>query len=168
MMDSPSWKSENALQMTGSYLQLRFLDDGDGTGKLVACAEADGFRGEGSAYFDIKELEGFANAIALFPLPGNDKRLSIASGFCKKDGSGELDQEHLAISVCPADARRGYIGIQVRMTTELWEGTRPESQKSAKIEVVTTYEPLSRFSKDLLAVLQGKTREALLEGETIS
>ncbi len=153
--------------MTRNYLRLRFLDDGDGTGKLLACAEAGGFRGESGAYFGVEELKNFANAISLFPLPSNDKRLSIASGFCKKDGSGELDQEHLAISVYAADARRGYIVVQIRMATEVWESTRPESQMAAKIEVVTTYEPLSRFSKDLLSLLDGRVREALLEGETI-
>jgi len=42
---------------------------------------------------------------------------------------------------------------------------RPEQQRIAQLEIVTTYEPLSRFSKNLLAVLDGTTPEATLDGE---
>ena len=152
--------------MPRSYLRLRFWDEGDGTGELFARAEADGFAGEGSAYFPITELKEFAQAVSEFPLPSNDKRLSLASGFANMDGRGGLDQEHLAINVYAVDTH-GYIGLQIRMATQVSESTRPESQKAAKIEIVTTYEPLSRFGKDLLAVLQGKANEASLEGESI-
>jgi hypothetical protein len=152
--------------MPDSYLRLRFDDDGDGTGKLLARAEADGFAGEGGAYFNVSKIEDFANAIGIFPLPSQDKRLSISSGFGSNE-HGQLEQEHLGIAVYPADARRGYIGIQVRMATEVWKETRPESKKMAVVEVVTTYEPLSKFSKDLIALLHGKIKEAVLQGQSI-
>jgi len=153
--------------MSRSYLRLRFDDDGDGTGKLLARAEAGGFGGEGGAYFSISEIENFAKAISSFPLPSDDKRLSISSRFGSPKRVGELEQEHLGITVYLADAQRGYVGIQVRMATEIWPKSRPESKKAAQIEVVTTYEPLSRFSKDLIALVQGKIKEALLEGEVL-
>jgi len=54
------------------------------------------------------------------------------------------------------------------MATEVWQATRPESQKIARIEVVTTYEPLSRFSRDLLSLLNGTIKQALLEGQSIA
>jgi hypothetical protein len=158
---------EQVALMTSNYLRLRFQDDGDGTGKLIARAEADGYSGEGSAYFNIDRLEEFAKAIGAFPLPSSDERRSITGGFGKKDGDGDWEHEHLGIAVYPADALRGYIGIQVRMATEVWQATRPESQKTARIEVVTTYEPLSRFSRDLLSLLNGTIKEALLEGQSI-
>ena len=151
----------------GNYLRLRFLDDGDGTGKLLARAEADGFSGEGGAYFDVETLQEFADALRMFPLPSEDSRRSIASGYWNEKDL-KLDQEHLGISVNPACAKRGYIGIQVRMATELWPGTRPESRKQAVIEILTTYEPLSKFSRDLTAVLRGSLKEAFLEGENLS
>ena len=69
----------------GNYLRLRFMDDGDGTGKLMARAEADGFSGEGGAYFNVEELEEFAEALRVFPPPLDDHRRSIASGFCSKE-----------------------------------------------------------------------------------
>ena len=151
--------------MAGSHLRLRFQDDGDGTGELFVRAEAEGFSGEGAACFDIGELEEFAKALRVFPLPPEDKRRSIAGGFGSRERQGELDREHLGISVYPVDAHRGHIGIQVRMATRAWPGTRPESQKRAVVEIITTYQPLSRFSADLLAVLNGSIKEALLEGE---
>lgn len=154
--------------MISSYLRLRFEDDGDGTGRLVARAEADGFAGEGGAYFNIGEIEDFAKALSAFPLPNDDKRRSIAGGFWSQEQRGKLEQEHLGISVYLADARRGYIGVQVRVATEIWKGSRPESRKQAIIEVVTTYEPLRKFSEDLVAVLRGSVKEATLEGQSIS
>jgi hypothetical protein len=84
-----------------NYLRVRFLDDRDGTGKLLARAEADGFSGESGAYFGLAELESFAQALRDFPLPAEDPRRSIASGFGSKQEPNELEQEHLAISVYP-------------------------------------------------------------------
>ena len=115
--------------MADGYLRLRFHDDADGTGKLWARAEADGFSGEGAAYFSVEELEDFAKALAVFPMPPEDPRRSITGGFGNMENPGTVDQEHLGISVYPADVKRGYIGVQVRMATEIWPGTRPESTK---------------------------------------
>lgn len=147
--------------MPRSYLQLRFANDGDGTGELFARAEAGGFAGESSAYFDIDGIEKFASGILAFP-PSELKRQEIASGFGSRDN---LKQEHLAIAVYPIDVRRGYIGVQVRLASKAWPDTRPDSQGITRLEIVTTYEPLSRFSRDLVAVVKGNLREALLEGQ---
>jgi hypothetical protein len=150
-----------------SFLRLRFLNDGDGTGKLLAWAEADGFAGRGGAYFNIEVLDEFAGALQVFPFPPDDSRRSIAGGFSSKEDPEGLSQEH-RISVYPADAQRGYIGIQVRMATELWPETRPQSKKQASVEIVSTYEPVSKFSRDILAVVRGSLKEAVFEGHSIS
>jgi len=151
----------------GDYLRLRFKDDKDGTGLLMARAEADGFSGTSEAYFNVEELEEFAKAIKLFPLPPEDARRSISGGFgSAKDV--QLEQEHLGISVYLADASRGYVGIQVRMATKVWPDTRPESKKQAVVEILATYEPLARFSRDLLLVIHGSLKEAAIEGESQS
>jgi len=151
----------------GNYLRLRFLNDGDGTGQLTARAEAEGFSGVGKAYFNIEKLEEFADSLRVFPFPLVDARRSIAGGFSSKEDSSKLE-EHLGISVYPADSHRGYIGIQVRMATEVWPDTRLESKKQAVVEIITTCEPLSKFSRDLRLVLHGSLNEALLEGESLS
>jgi hypothetical protein len=51
------------------------------------------------------------------------------------------------------------------MATPLWNDTRPDSQRTAKLELLTTYEPIAKFSRDLLAMLEGTTEEAILEEE---
>jgi hypothetical protein len=150
------------------YLRLRFLDDGDGTGKLMARAEADGFSGMSGAYFNVEKLKEFAEALNVFPLPPEDHRRSIASGFGSKEDHTKLAQEHLGISVYLVSAHRGYVGIQVRMATEVRPDTRPESKKQAVVEILATYEPLSKFSRDLLSVLHGSLNEAVVEGENLS
>jgi hypothetical protein len=151
--------------MPNGYLRLTFRDDGDGTGKLVAEAAAGGYSGASGAYFGIGHLQEFARSIAEFPLP-DVGRCSLAGGFGSKQNPGELEQEHLGIDVYPVD-HRGHIGIQIRMATEMWSDTRPRFQKTAKIEIITTYEPIARFSKDLLAMLDGTASEALLVGEML-
>jgi hypothetical protein len=151
-----------------NYLRLRFFDDGDGTGKLVARAAADGFSGEGGAYFTVEELEEFAEALQVFPLPPDDDRRSIAGGFGSNEDHTKVAQEHLGISVYLANPQRGYVGIQVRMATEIWPDTRPESKKQTVLEILATYEPLSKFSRDLVSVLRGSLQEAVIEGETLS
>jgi hypothetical protein len=102
----------------------------------------------------------------MFPLPRNEKRLSIAGGFWDSARRDELSQEHLGIAVYPVDSR-GHIGIQIRMATELLRGERPEFQKIVKLEILTSYEPLARFSRDMLALLHGKKDEALIEGDSV-
>jgi hypothetical protein len=69
--------------MPRGYLQLRYDDDGDGTGKLLARAEGDGFAGEGGAYFSASEIETFANNLAGMATP-NQPRCSLVGGFWKR------------------------------------------------------------------------------------
>jgi hypothetical protein len=147
--------------MYPSYLMLRFRDDADGTGRLSARAQADGFAGEAGAYFGVAELEAFAAAIAAYPLP-KDNYPSVTGGFL--DGRGGLLQEHLSLFVFPIDAQ-GHLCVRVRMATEVWEQARPEPHHSAQVEVLTTYEPLAQFSRALVALVRGTVDEAILEGE---
>jgi hypothetical protein len=149
--------------MERAFLRLTFTDDHDGTGELTAEAAVEGFAGKGSAYFGISRLEEFALAISKFPLPDRQST-RIAGGFWSQAERGQLEQEHLGLDVYPVDSR-GYIGVQVRMATEHYRGMRADSQKFAKIEIITTYEPLAMFSRDMLSLLKGRVGEAKLEGE---
>jgi len=151
--------------MPQDRLLLRFLDDFDGTGKLFAEVISAGFSGNGGAYFNIDEIVELAESLAIYPL-SEAAPLCIAGGFSKKDAPGELEQEHLALKVYPIDGR-GHIGIQVRLSSELWPGMRAESQMAVKTEIVTTYEPLVQFGRELKALVRGSATEALLVGEGI-
>jgi hypothetical protein len=149
--------------MRHGVLKLRFDNDGDGTGKLSVEADADGYSGKASAYFDISEIEKFGASASRFPLSDSDC-FSISGGFgATRD---KLEQEHIGIDIYPID-RRGHIGVQVRMATPTWQDTRPKSQSAVRLEIITTYEPLARFSKDLLALVAGTVSLATLEGEML-
>lgn len=67
----------------------------------------------------------------------------------------------------PLAAKRGHIGVQVRLSSELWPGMRPDSHMAVKTEIVTTYEPLVQFSRELMALVRGPASEAVLLGEEI-
>jgi len=140
-------------------LRLKFEDDGDGTGKLCATVEARGFAGRGGAWFGINQVEKFAEAIGVYPLPA-DKRHVLSGGYWK---SHRLDQEHFAIEISQID-RRGHIGVQVRIASELTESSRPQSQSMLRVEMYTTYERLRQFSDDLRALVHDAGgKEILLE-----
>lgn len=147
--------------MRDGFLTLSFSDDGDGTGTLKVEAGVDGFSGRSHAYFNKDNIKLFAETLSQYPLP-EDHSCSLTGGF--GESRGNPAQEHVGIDVYPVN-RRGYIGIRVRMATAVWSETRPESQRIAQLEIVTTYEPLARFSRDLLAALSGTLPEATIEGE---
>jgi hypothetical protein len=144
-------------------LTLRFSHDGDGTGKLSVDATAAGYSGKGNAYFDVGQIREFAASVSRFPLP-DDNRCSISGGFGA--GHGQPEQEHVGIEIYPID-HRGHIGVQVRMATPIWPDMRVRSQNAVKLEIITTHEPLVRFSKDLLALVNGTASEATLQGEML-
>lgn len=146
--------------MVVAFLRLKFIDDGDGSGKLLARAEAHGFAGEGDAYFGNQELQDFAAQFGAFPLVG---RPSVAGGFYEKT-SHRLEQELLALE-CYAIDGKGHLGLQVRMASALYDGTRPDSRHAATLEILTTYESLGQFGRALSALVRGDIDEAVLEGE---
>lgn len=151
--------------MRHGSLTLEFRDDSDGTGELVATVEVHGFAGRGSAWFGITQIDEFADALGQFPLPV-DSRYELAGGFWKEH---RLVQEHLGIEVYPIGPR-GRIGIQVRVATEyseLWPGFRPEAQMMARMEIITSYQPLLYFSKGLKDLVRGSSKQVRLEGEPL-
>lgn len=147
--------------MTHGFLKLGFADE---TGEPFAEAATQGFAAKAAAYFNIDDIKEFAKSISEYPLPDR-RRCSLASGFGSRT-PGVLHQEHLSIEVYPIDSR-GHIGLQVRMATPVWPEQRVDSQRAAKLELLTTYEPLGKFDRDLLALMEGKTQEAALEEEMI-
>jgi hypothetical protein len=146
-------------------LELRFDADTDGTGELLATVRFQGFAGRGGAWFSISQLEEFADAIAVFPIQ-NEKRPAIAGGFWSNDAQGKLEEEHLAIAVYPVGGR-GQVGVLVRLSTELWEGDRTDSQATIKVELLTTYQPLADFAKQLHLLVHGEVETATLFAEVL-
>ena len=142
-------------------LHLRFEKDEDGTGKLWARAESEGFSGEGGAWFSAEQIQAFALSLAAFPLEG---RPSLAGGHWSSETPASLERELLSIACYPVNTR-GYIGVHVRMAS--WPFARPESQHIVALEIITLHEPLGRFSREeaLVELVRGTVEEAVLEGE---
>jgi hypothetical protein len=68
------------------------------------------------------------------------------------------------LRVYPIDVT-GHLGVQIRIATEVWPETRPESQHFVQLELVTSYEPLAQFSSQLKALVDGAIEEAVLEAD---
>jgi hypothetical protein len=54
-----------------------------------------------------------------------------------------------------------------RSATELWNDARPQSQHKVELEIVTSYEPLAKFSRDLKSLVEGRIKEAVLEDDIL-
>jgi hypothetical protein len=152
--------------MSLGFIRLRFTDEGDSTGMLTAEGCCGRFAGQGTACFLVSELESFAEGSGAYPL-ATTPRLEIRGGYVSSSNPATLDQEHLALYVYPTNLRGG-VGIQLRATTSLQTGDRPEMQSRTAFEMPVTYEALRHFSKDLKSLLRGDLGEALIEGSEVA
>ena len=87
--------------------------------------------------------------------------------YYRKVSTGEIGDELLYLGVFPID-RKGHLGIQVRIATEpiqISGQDRPPSQHTVRLEIITSYEPLATFSRDLRSLAQGRISEAVLDGD---
>jgi hypothetical protein len=148
--------------MSESFVGLRYLSDGDGTGKLLVHVQNAQFRGASSAWFGEDELLAFAHSLATsFPLKSGEKP-SIQAGFpYAEQAESEFQQVHVAITVYPVGTT-GAIGVQIKLATPLYEGERPDSQSAVVIELLTRYGPLQDFGHQLQALVQGAVEHAKL------
>jgi hypothetical protein len=145
------------------YVAARWSTDGDGTGQLHVRATAKGFSGEGAAWFGDEQVRDFAASLDRFPLP--DTPLILNGGFWARDGSGKLEQELVSLAFYPVQGR-GQIGVGVHLAEEWWPHDRSDSPLcDVRLEVLTTYERLRAFSRDLAAIVSGRLAEAKLEQE---
>ena len=147
------------VEMPPGFVEIEFeLDDGDDrTGRLHVGVVADDYSGRATAWFDLASLEDFAQKLATFPL-SLDAPVELAGGFA--------DQEQVGIRVTPVGAK-GQISVAIHLATPRWPDTRPEAVHDVRLELLTTYERLARFGKELAAVLRGLQPVARLEPEQL-
>lgn len=145
-----------------NYVKFTVKRDDDGTGEVFAEFSIKGFLGRGSAWFDMQSLSKSADEFNKFPL-GDYTKPILLGGYWSKNSLSEIDQEHLAVSAYKIN-NTGGVAVQVRVASKLNEGMRPESQFKAVVEIETTYEYLSHFSKQLKALALGQCGEAVLKG----
>ena len=150
---------------TADSIRFQFEPDDDGTGKLVITGAAHGFAGVGAAWFNAADVESFASKLATYPLA--ESGVAIAGGFFDDRARDAPSQEHLGVKVYRVGSR-GQVAIQVRLATEVREDTRPESRHATHLELLTSYERLGRFARDLVAVVKGEKQAAVVDGENLS
>lgn len=140
--------------MPGGLLELSFSPDDEWSGFLTARAEANGFAGAGRAYFNNDELLAFAASLQEFPMKG---RPTVRGGYPASARTGAREEVHLELTCYPVSGR-GHIGVEVRL------GSHGVTH-AVTLQIVTVYEPLARFAKELRSLVNGEREEAVLRGE---
>jgi hypothetical protein len=151
--------SVDHLQLTVDYM------DGDGTLKLCATVQCEGFRGHSCAWFGVSQLEEFADRLLAYPLPLDDHP-TIRGGFWNKKIQGEIEQLHLALSFYPVGLR-GAVGCLVTLQTPLHDSEKPKVASEVKTELRTSYQALAEFSQDLKKLVLAEVPEAVLKAIVI-
>jgi hypothetical protein len=143
------------------FFTVRWVPEGSpDIGELMVAAQAKGYSGRSSAYFNGSAVIEFAGRLTEYPLPSEP--LELRSGHLKR-GSDELD-EHVGISVV-AEGNLGQVGLVIHLA-EVWP-SRPDARAEVRLEILTTYERLRRFGPELARVVRGERSEARLDAETL-
>jgi hypothetical protein len=139
-------------------LLLRYVDrDSDGTGELWAQARFGDFAGASSAWFSDDELLRFAEQLSNDPL--GESRCYIAGGVSAADDSFE---EHVGLTV--GLGIRGQVGVMAHLALPSSRLSNARSARSeARVELLTTYGALQRFSSELRRLVAGTADKAWLE-----
>jgi hypothetical protein len=147
--------------MSRSELRLRYIPEDEWTGDLVAKVHSDGFSGSGSAHFDRTYVkETFITALSEFPLIAEHPP-TIEGGFLK---NGVIDQCHLRLTVTPYDSK-GHLVACVELATPVWKTASQDKQQMVTARYLTSYEAVSRFARELEAMLEGNAEEAVLQSD---
>jgi len=145
-----------------NYLRLSLETDGDGTANVTATVHCDGFAGKSSAWFDLLYLENFSAKLLAYPLPP-DGVGPVQGGFWSKTQSGEISQLHLSLRFYPVGLR-GAVGCRVILKTPLNDADKTKVSSSLEVELRSSYQELSDFSKSLTYLSRGEASEAILRG----
>ena len=134
--------------------------DTDRTGELGE-VRFGGFAGASSAWFSDEELLGFADQLTTYPL--GDSEFSVSGGY----GSDDDFQERVGL-IARAVGGRGQVGVVAHLAAPAEHPTYPGSSLSeVRVEVLTSYEALGRFSAELRRLVEGTADEARLDVEVL-
>ena len=127
--------------------------------KLFVNVSVDGFAGHGVAWFDPQKLRSLATQLGqAFPLT---ETLAVQGGHLLQDPS-DPEEALVALSFYPV-ARCGVLGCRVRLCSDsrdFWE--RPQARPVLEVELLTSYQALQEFARDLMQLADGLCAEAVL------
>jgi len=139
------------------FLRLTLWTDGDGTAELRAEVSSNGFSGQSSAWFSLPTLGGFAEQLLTYPLPP-DGLAPLRGGYRSKERPGELADQHVSIRLCPVGLR-GAVGCRVELRTHAQQSNVPSHADAVDVELKTSYQELSEFSRNLQRLIRGEVSE---------
>jgi len=137
-------------------LSFRFEREDEWHGKLFALVEADGFAGEGGAWFNIDDLCRFGKEASAYPLRD---RAFIAGGLGVNESGPE--HVHLGISLEPHNAR-GAVRVTVQLATEVYNDEAEDLGCSATVRFLVTYSDLARFGAQFIDLIEDRAVKASL------
>ena len=148
---------------SAAFLMVRHKPEGSiDIGELIVRAQANGFAGASAAYFKDSAVLAFAARLAEYPL--SDKRPPALSAGHGEPGIGAYE-EHVAITVAPVGSL-GQLGVLIHLA-EI-RPDRSSVRSEVRLELLTTYERIRQFSRDLERVVKGQQPQATLAGETLA
>lgn len=130
-------------------------------GEMLASVNSAEYAGRGAAWFSMEQLQSFGAALEVFPI-SEDAPVSLVGGFWKDDET--IDQVHVGISIAPYD-RVGGLVASVRLSTPTWEDARHDLYHSTVAHLRTDYACLATFRMSFLALIEGQSDVATLEGQ---
>jgi hypothetical protein len=147
-------------EVDGLVLRYDYRDT-DGTGELGAEVRFGGFAGASSAWFSDEDLLTFADQLTTYPL--GDSVFDISGGY----GSDEDFEERVGLTA-RAVGLRGQVGVVAHLAVPAEHPTYPGSSLSeVRVEVLTSYEALGRFSAELRSLVAGTADTARLDAEVV-
>lgn len=146
--------------MSKNFVKFEFNDEQGGDGELTLSFKIDNFSGSGSAYFNASKILAGFNELTNFPLPAEGV-CAVKGGFLSRDwSSNEISQEHLYFFAKP-DGLTGKLVLTVRVAAP-----SDSSDKGVKCfgggNLVTNYQELDNFVRDIEILLSGNCNEAIL------
>lgn len=145
-----------------SMLSIWYEPEDAGHGQLTAQAQSGKFAGHGSAWFNRSELMEFANRLAAYPLPWGTE-VTLQGGYWGKATNDGLSQTHLRVAIQPHD-RTGRIRVSMVLADPYEDTQADELAHSTNLYFLTTYNRVSTFRQELLALISGHVGVAQLQG----
>ncbi len=148
----------SCLAMTDRLVLTLHRED-DGAVELCGRVEVDGFGGHGAAWFDPRELIDFAARLGqAFPIR---ESMELRGGIWSLGQPSVIERELLALAFKPINGR-GRVICQVRLASATAYGDDPDALHALQVDLSTSYEELSGFSKALARLAAGRAEEAVL------
>jgi hypothetical protein len=148
----------HAARLTGTGRVARLTlgfdpDPTDGVGLLRFAVETQDFSGVGGFWAQHSDIEAFAAAVAVYPLP-DAQPPSVRLGYNQLEG----DDLIVSVQVRAADRRGGLI-VYVEVADHL------DAARRVRTSFKTGYPELERFQVRLVRLAKGEVENAILEGE---